>query len=111
MLSALGRPQDEETRQNLVNKYGGKAGKVDWASSEFLRDISSYPLTDISLVEEFVYSAAFSTFDQVSTEQFCQFFNGSSFIIRMLTDTFAQKICEVLFDCLLLTKCTKMMNT
>ena len=65
MLSALGRPQDEETRQNLINKFGGKAGKVDWASSEFLRDISSFPLTDIALVEEFVYSAAFSTFDQV----------------------------------------------
>ena len=65
VLSALGRPQDEETRQNLVNKFGGKAGKVDWTSSEFLRDVARCSVTDVSLIEDFVYSAAFSTFDQV----------------------------------------------
>ena len=66
VLSALGRPQDKETRQNLVNRYGGKAGKVDWSNTEFLRDIAGYRVTNVNLVQEFVYSAAFSTFDQVS---------------------------------------------
>ena len=65
VLSALGRPQDEETRQNLLNKFGGKKGKLDWASSEFLRDVARYSVTDVSLIEESVYSAAFTTFDQV----------------------------------------------
>lgn len=64
VLSALGRPQDEETRQNLLNKFGGKKGKLDWASSEFLRDVARYSVTDVSLIEESVYSAAFTTFDQ-----------------------------------------------
>jgi len=64
VLSALGRPQDEETRQNLVNKYGGKAGRVDWTRPEFLRDISCYHVSDVNMVQDFVYSAAFSTFDQ-----------------------------------------------
>ena len=66
VLSALGRPQDEETRQNLLNKFGGKKGKLDWASSEFLRDVARYSVTDVSLIEESVYSAAFTTFDQVN---------------------------------------------
>ena len=68
VLSALGRPQDEETRQNLVNKFtGGKkgGGKLDWSSAEFLRDVARYSVTDVSLIEESVYSAAFTTFDQV----------------------------------------------
>ena len=56
--------QDEETRQNLVNKHGSRKGKVDWSSPEFLRAVARCALTDISLVETFVFSAAFSTFDQ-----------------------------------------------
>jgi len=64
VLCALGRPQDEETRQNLLNKFGGKKGKLDWASSEFLRDVARYSVTNVSLIEESVYSAAFTTFDQ-----------------------------------------------
>ena len=68
VLCALGRPQDEETRQNLANKHGGKNGKIDWSSADFLRNISSLPVTNIGLVEEFVYSAAFSSFDQVTAD-------------------------------------------
>ena len=58
VLAVLGRPQDEETRQNLLNRHGGTA------SPRLLRDIALYPLTDVRLLEEFVFSAAFTTFDQ-----------------------------------------------
>ena len=58
VLRALGRPQDEETRQNLVNRHGGRA------SPGLLRDIALYPLTEVGLLEESVFSAAFTTFDQ-----------------------------------------------
>ena len=58
VLRALGRPQDLETRQNLLNRHGGTA------SPGLLRDIALYPITDVRLLEEFVFSAAFTTFDQ-----------------------------------------------
>ena len=58
VLRALGRPQDEENRQNLLNRHGGQA------SPGLLRDIALYPITDVRLLEEFVFSAAFTTFDQ-----------------------------------------------
>ena len=47
-----------------MNKYGSRKGKVDWSCPEFLRAVARCALTDISLVETFVFSAAFSTFDQ-----------------------------------------------
>ena len=59
VLAALGRPQDEETRQNLLNRHRGRA------SSTLLTDIVLFSVTDVNLVEEFVLSAAFSPFDQV----------------------------------------------
>ena len=58
VLRALGRPQNEESRQNLLNRHGGQA------SPGLLRDIVLYPLTDVRLLEEFVFSAAFTTWDQ-----------------------------------------------
>ena len=58
VLRALGRPQDEENRQNLLNRHGGQA------SPGLLRDIALYPLTEVRLLEEFVFSAAFTTWDQ-----------------------------------------------
>ena len=58
VLTALGRPLDEETRQNLLNRHGGRAGPG------LLRDIALLPLTDVRLLQEFVFSAAFTTFDQ-----------------------------------------------
>ena len=64
VMSALGRPQDEETRQNLLNKHRGKA------SSSLLSDILLYPVTDT--VEEFVLSAGFTTYDQVVGLETCQ---------------------------------------
>ena len=57
-MRALGRPQDEETRQNLINRHGGRA------SPGLLRDIARFPLTDVRLLEESVFSAAFTTWDQ-----------------------------------------------
>ena len=58
VLRALGRPQDEENRQNLLNRHGGQA------SPGLLRDIALFPLTEVRLLEEFVFSAAFTTWDQ-----------------------------------------------
>eukprot|EP00092_Neocalanus_flemingeri_P051191 GFUD01059443.1.p1 GENE.GFUD01059443.1~~GFUD01059443.1.p1 ORF type:complete len:111 (+),score=33.63 GFUD01059443.1:55-387(+) len=64
VLNALGRPTDEKAKQIIVKKYAGKGDKVDWSSSDFLKEIAATNVTDVNLVEDFVFSAAFSTFDQ-----------------------------------------------
>ena len=55
----------------------GKERGVDWLQGDFLkyiltplhmpsftRDVAAINVTDVTLIEEFVFSAAFSTFDQ-----------------------------------------------
>jgi len=64
VLSALGRPAEDTERQRIGRKYAGKGSKVDWSSSDFLKEIAATSVTDVNLVEDFVFSAAFSTFDQ-----------------------------------------------
>jgi len=64
VLSALGRPAEDTERQRIGRKYAGKGSKVDWSSSDFLKEIAATNVTDVNLVEDFVFSAAFSTFDQ-----------------------------------------------
>ena len=59
VLVSLGRPLDEEARQNILNRHRGRV------TSGLLREIAVLPVTNLGLVEEFVFSAAFSTFDQV----------------------------------------------
>jgi len=66
VLNALGRPTDEKEKEMIVKRYAGKDAKVDWSSSDFLKAIAATDVTDVNLVEDFVFSAAFSTFDQVS---------------------------------------------
>ena len=66
VLSALGRPAEDTERQRIGRKYAGKGSKVDWSSSDFLKEIAATSVTDVNLVEDFVFSAAFSTFDQVT---------------------------------------------
>ena len=66
VLSALGRPAEDEERHRIGRKYAGKGSKVDWSSPDFLREIAATNVTDVKLVEDFVFSAAFSTFDQVT---------------------------------------------
>ena len=58
-LVSLGRPLDEEASQNILNRHRGRV------TSGLLREIAVLPVTNLGLVEEFVFSAAFSTFDQV----------------------------------------------
>jgi len=64
VLSALGRPAEDTEKQRIGRKYAGKGSKVDWSSSDFLKEIAATSVTDVNLVEDFVFSAAFSTFDQ-----------------------------------------------
>jgi len=64
VLSALGRPAEDTERQRIGRKYAGKGSKVDWSSPDFLKEIAATSVTDVNLVEDFVFSAAFSTFDQ-----------------------------------------------
>ena len=66
VLSALGRPAEDLERQRIGRKYAGKGSKVDWSSPDFLKEIADTSVTDVNLVEDFVFSAAFSTFDQVA---------------------------------------------
>ena len=65
VLNALGRPTNEKEIQKIVKKFAGKRDKIDWSSSDFLREIAATNVTDVNMVEDFVFSAAFSTFDQV----------------------------------------------
>ena len=65
VLGALGRPLDEAARQNIVGRHAGKGGRVDWSQAGFLKEIAQVAVTEVSGVEEFVLSSAFSTFDQV----------------------------------------------
>ena len=64
VLNALGRPAEDKETKRIGKKYAGKGDKVDWSSSEFLKEIAATSVTDVNLVEDFVFSAAFSTFDQ-----------------------------------------------
>jgi len=70
VLSALGRRTDSKTVDSMVSKFTtgerekGKEVGVDWLQGDFLRDVAAINVSDVSLIEEFVYSAAFSTFDQ-----------------------------------------------
>jgi len=64
VLCALGRPVEEKERQRIGKKFAGKGDKVDWSSSDFLKEIATTKVSDVNLVEDFVLSAAFSTFDQ-----------------------------------------------
>ena len=66
VLSALGRPVENGETRRIGKKYAGKGAKVDWSSSDFLKEIATTNVTDVNLVEDFVFSAAFSTFDQVA---------------------------------------------
>ena len=69
------------TVESLMNRFSSEAVKgkergVDWLQGDFLkyillsptpsfiRDIAAINVTDVTLIEEFVFSAAFSTFDQ-----------------------------------------------
>ena len=73
VLNALGRPAEDKVTKRIGKKYAGKGDKVDWSSSEFLKEIAATSVTDVNLVEDFVFSAAFSTFDQGLLASFLSF--------------------------------------
>ena len=56
------RVEETEPRQNLLNRHGSQAGP------SLLRELATLPLTHLGLLQDRVFSAAFSTFDQVRVE-------------------------------------------
>ena len=70
VLKALGRPSDTESVTNLIRRFDlDKSGKVDWSNGEFLLVIALLDVVDISLIDDFVFSAGFRTFDQVGKKK------------------------------------------
>merc|ERR1719300_406631 len=64
VLSALGRPADAESLQNLIRRFDtDQSGKVDWTNGEFLSVIAMLDVIDVSLIDNFVISTGFNTFD------------------------------------------------
>ena len=50
----------------LIQKFDiDGSGRVDWANGEFLNIIASIGVTSISNIDDFIFSAAFRTFDHV----------------------------------------------
>lgn len=45
-------------------KEKGRRGGIDWLQGEFLKEVAAINVTNVNMIEEFVFSAAFSTFDQ-----------------------------------------------
>jgi len=67
VLKALGRPSDTDSVTNLIQRFDrDHSGKIDWSNGEFLLVIALLDVVDISLIDDFVYSAGFRTFDQDS---------------------------------------------
>lgn len=66
VLKALGRPSDTDSVTNLIRRFDcDRSGKIDWNNGEFLLVIALLDVVDISLIDDFVFSAGFKTFDQV----------------------------------------------
>jgi len=75
VLAALGRRVEPATVDGIVERFSGdgegkegKKGKgregIDWLQGDFLKEVAAINVTNVNLIEEFVFSAAFSTFDQ-----------------------------------------------
>ena len=67
VLKALGRPSDMESVSNLIRRFDlDRSGKIDWNNGEFLLVIALLDVVDILKIDDFVFTAGFKTFDQVT---------------------------------------------
>ena len=67
VLKALGRPSDMESVSNLIRRFDlDRSGKIDWNNGEFLLVIALLDVVDILQIDDFVFTAGFKTFDQVT---------------------------------------------
>jgi len=65
VLAALGRVAPQDTVDDLISRFDiDSSGKIEWNNGEFLMVIASISVTDVSTIDDFVFSAAFRTFDQ-----------------------------------------------
>jgi len=68
-LKAIGRPLDDHSLDNLVNKHseakdGNSGPRLDCDNTDFLAAVAALPVTSTNPLEEAVLKIAFSTFDQ-----------------------------------------------
>ena len=67
VLKALGRPSDMESVSNLIRRFDlDKSGKINWNNGKFLLVIALLDVVDILQIDDFVFTAGFKTFDQVT---------------------------------------------
>ena len=67
VLKALGRPSDMESVSNLIRRFDlDRSGKIYWNNGEFLLVIALLDVVDILQIDDFVFTAGFKTFDQVT---------------------------------------------
>merc|ERR1712037_82903 len=76
VLAALGRRVEPSTVDGIVERFSGDGGEgkegkkvkgregIDWLQGDFLKEVAAINVTNVDLIEEFVFTAAFSTFDQ-----------------------------------------------
>jgi Ca2+-binding EF-hand superfamily protein len=66
-MSRIGCRDDCHQVEELIRRFDRDgSGRVDWANGEFLGVIAAIAVTGVADIDDFVFSAAFRTFDHVS---------------------------------------------
>jgi len=64
VLSALGRVAPNDKVEDLIERFDvDKSGRIEFGNGEFLGVIASIAVTSVKDIDDFVFSAAFRTFD------------------------------------------------